>query len=149
MPAGWLRIPTPFGVAAVNGVSWDYDASFQIIVRRYESIESYLERHAAAHFGSSLITSVHDASVAGHPARKFTLSRSDYGLAEDFVFIESGDGRVLISIAECPAERRSAYRPWFDAILASLEIQDSSKSGEDRDYGSGGAALDSAAEGGP
>jgi predicted Zn-dependent protease len=149
MPMGWLRIPTPFGVVAVNGVPWDYDASVQIIVRRYETIESYLDRHAAAHFGASAITSVDDAPVAGHPARRFTLSRSDYGLAEEFVFIESGDGRVLISIAEWPVERQSAYRPWFDAILASLEIQDGSKPGADRDYTSGPADSEARPGGSP
>jgi len=139
MPMGWLRIPTPFGVAAVNGVAWDYDASFQIIVRRYETIESYLERNAASHFGESVMTSVRDTSVAGHRARQFTLARPDHGFVEEFTFIESGDGRVLISIAECPVDRRAAYRPWFDAILASLEIQDSSKPAADRDYSSGSA----------
>jgi len=149
MPMGWLRIPTPFGVVAANGVSWDYDASFQIIVRRYETIESYLERNAAAHFGVSVITSVQDASIAGHRARKFELERSDYGMAEEFVFIESGDGRVLISIAECPVESRAAYRPWFDAILASLEIQDSSTPGENRDYSSGAADPAPAPRGSP
>ncbi len=149
MPMGWLRIPTPFGVVAVNGVPWDYDASVQIIVRRYETIESYLERHAAAHFGTSVITSVQDASVAGHLARRFTLSRSDYGLVEEFLFIESGDGRVLISIAEWPVERQSAYRSWFDAMLASLEIQDSSKPGADRDYSSGAADSDAPPGGSP
>ncbi len=149
VPVGWLRIPTPFGVAAVNGVSWDYAASFQIIVRRYESVESYLERNAAAHFGASVITSVSDSTVAGHPARRFTLSRSDYGLAEDFVFIETGDGRVLISIAECPVERRDAYRPWFEATLASLEIQDRTSSGVDRDYSRGSADPGPSPEGTP
>jgi hypothetical protein len=149
MPMGWLRIPTPFGVAAVNGVAWDYDASFQIIVRSYESIESYLERHAASHFGTALVTSVRDTSVAGHRARQFTLARSDHGFAEEMTFIESGDGRVLISIAECPVGHRGAYRPWFDAILASLEIQDSSKPMEDRDYGRGGADPDPPPRGSP
>jgi predicted Zn-dependent protease len=137
MPTGWTRIATPFGVAAVNGVSWDYDASFQIIVRRYSTIESYLERNAAAHFGVAVVTSTRDAEVAGHRARRFELVRSRYGLAEEFSFIESGDGRVLVSIAECPVESRDAYRPWFDAILASLEIQDSSTPRADRDYSSG------------
>ena len=149
MPMGWLRIPTPFGVAAVNGVSWDYDASFQIIVRRYETIESYLDRHAAAHFGTSDIISVRDTSIAGHRARRFTLERSDYGLAEEFSFIESGDGRVLVSIAESPVESQAAYRPWFDAILASLEIQDGSKPGADRDYTSGAADSDAPPGGSP
>jgi hypothetical protein len=96
-----------------------------------------------------VITSVHDASVAGHPARRFALSRSDYGLVEEFVFIESGDGRVLISIAEWPIERQSAYRPWFDAMLASLEIQDSSKPGSDRDYSSDAADSDATPRGSP
>jgi len=149
MPMGWLRIATPFGVAAVNGVSWDYDASFQLIVRHYDTIETYLERNAAAHFGVAVITSVRDASIAGHRARRFTLVRRKYGLAEEFSFIESGDGRVLISIAECPIESRAAYRPWFEAILASLEIQDSSKPGADRDYSSGGADPDPPPQGSP
>jgi hypothetical protein len=149
MPKGWLRIPTPFGVAAVNGVSWDYDASFQIIVRRYDTIESYLERNAAAHFGAAVITSTRDASIAGHRARRFTLARSNYGLAEEFSFIESGDGRVLISIAECPVESQAAYRPWFDAILASLEIQGSSKPVTDRDYSSGAADSEVPSGGSP
>jgi hypothetical protein len=149
LPVGWLRIATPFGVAAVNGVTWDYDASFQVIVRRYDTIESYLDRNAAAHFGAAVITSFDDARIAGHRAKRFTLARSDYGLAEEFVFIESGDGRVLVSIAECPAERRAAYRPWFDATLASLEIQDSSKRGTDRDYSSGAADPGAPLEGSP
>jgi hypothetical protein len=149
VPVGWLRIPTPFGMAAVNGVTWDYDASFQIIVRRYESIETYLERNAAAHFGASVITSVRDSSIAGHRARRYTLSRSDYGLQEDFVFIETGDGRVLISIAECPVERRDAYRPWFEAALASLEIKDRTSSGVDRDYSRGAADSGPSPEGSP
>jgi len=136
LPMGWTRIETPFGVAAVNGVSWDYDASFQLIVRRYDTIESYLENHGAAHFGVSAITSVGDASIAGRRARRFTLERPNYGFAEEFIFIESGDGRVLISIAECPIDGQAAYRPWFDAILGSLEIQDGSTPGADRDYSS-------------
>ncbi len=135
MPMGWLRIPTPFGAVAVNGVSWDYDASFQIFVRRYESIESYLELQAPRHFGDSIITSAREVSIAGHRATVFTLAASGYGLAEEFTFIESGDGRVLVSIAESPVEHQDIYRPWFDAILASLEIRDSSTIGADRDYG--------------
>jgi predicted Zn-dependent protease len=146
-PEGWLRISTPFGVAAVNGVSWDYDASFQLIVRRYQTVESYLERNAGAHFGASVVTSVSDASIAGHRARRYTLTRSDYGLSEEFSFIESGDGRVLVAIAECPVERQAAYRRWFDAVLASLEIQDSSKPGADRDYSSGAADSDASSRG--
>ena len=31
---------------------------------------------------------------------------------------------MLVSIAECPAERRDAYRPWFEAILASPDSAD-------------------------
>ena len=36
--------------------------------------------------------------------------------------IEVGDGRVIVIMADCPRETIDAYRPWFSAALASLEI---------------------------
>jgi hypothetical protein len=34
LPLGWERIKTPRGWIAVDGVSWDYDASVQVIALR-------------------------------------------------------------------------------------------------------------------
>ena len=42
---------------------------------------------------------------------------------ERTTFIETGDGRIIAVIAECPVDSEDAYRPWFDAALASLEIR--------------------------
>jgi hypothetical protein len=56
---------------------------------------------------------------------------------------------VLVAIAESPAEYRDAYRSWFDAILASLEIQDSSTPRADRDYSSGAEVPDPPPQGSP
>ncbi len=34
LPHGWLRVETAQGVAAVDGVAWDYSASYQVVVSR-------------------------------------------------------------------------------------------------------------------
>ena len=46
-PAGWMWVPTAQGVVMVDGVTWDYTASFQIVVHRYPTLEAYMERYGA------------------------------------------------------------------------------------------------------
>ena len=41
---------------------------------------------------------------------------------EWFVFIEVGDGRLIVVVADCAVEDASDYWPWFEATLGSLEI---------------------------
>ena len=135
-PFGWQRIETPYGFVAVDGVTWDYEASFQIVVRRYDTLEEYLDRYGPGHLGTSRVRSVRDERVAGRRAKRILLE-TERQSAEELVFIESGDGRVVIVIAECPLEGQPAYRPWFEASLASLEIADAVHSDADRDYGDG------------
>ena len=38
--------------------------------------------------------------------------------------MEAGDGRVFIVIGFCESGAYEAYRPWFDAVLDSLEIRE-------------------------
>jgi len=116
VPEGWMRIATSYGVIAVNGTSWDYDASVQVIVRRFARLEEYLRLHGPAHVGR--------AEVLDRPR----------GTREDLVFLETGDGRVAIVIAECPAGLFAAYAPWFEAVLGSLEIASRGRPPGDRDY---------------
>ena len=40
----------------------------------------------------------------------------------DFIFVELGDGRVMVILTECPVEVSEAWQPWFQAVLTSLEI---------------------------
>jgi hypothetical protein len=51
------------------------------------------------------------------------LVRPGSDLVEELTLIESGDGRVVVVTAECAAEHYARYAPWFDAVLASLEIE--------------------------
>jgi hypothetical protein len=43
-------------------------------------------------------------------------------VALGFHFLELGDGRVMVLLATCPAEVEKHWRPWFQAVLTSLEI---------------------------
>ena len=43
-------------------------------------------------------------------------------VALGFHFVELGDGRVMVLLAICPAETEKPWRPWFQAVLTTLEI---------------------------
>jgi hypothetical protein len=44
-------------------------------------------------------------------------------MMEELTFIQVGDGRVVVVIADCALRSYAAYRPWFAAVLDSLEIR--------------------------
>jgi hypothetical protein len=132
LPEGWQRQPTPYGVVAVNGVPWDYDASFQLSVFRFDSIDAFVERFGLAYLRGGRLLSVEDGEVAGLVARSASVL-TDLGTREEFTLMESGDGRVLLAIAECEADEEATYRPWFSAVLESLELS-SETSASDREY---------------
>jgi predicted Zn-dependent protease len=121
-PAGWLRVETARGVVAVDGLTWDYTASFQVIVQRYPTIEAYLERYAAWYLGGRRVLESAPTTVSGCRALRAVVEDVERGFVEHLVFVESGDGRVVVVVADAPLEMAEAYRPWFDAALASLRI---------------------------
>ena len=122
LPRGWTRIETSHGVIAVHGVAWDYDASFQVIVRRHPSIDSYLQRHAAAHLRGGVLVDQDRFEVAGRPGLRWVVRNRLPGATELLSFLEVGDGRVLIVIADCASEQFPRYEGWFEAAVASLEF---------------------------
>ena len=75
LPRGWTRLDTAYGVVAVDGTTWDYEASFQVIVRGFGSIDDYLERYGEWHLGRGRIPRRGATAVAGPPARRFALER--------------------------------------------------------------------------
>ena len=120
-------------MVAVDGLTWDYDASFQLLVRPYPSIDAYLGRHAQAYLDGTVVREQRELSVAGARGLRFVLAREDRDMVEELTFLEPGDGRVVVVIAECPAPLYEDYRPWFEAVLASLELRVGTAPG-DRDY---------------
>jgi hypothetical protein len=131
LPRGWTRLETGYGVVAVDGVTWDYEASLQVIVRGFESIDAYLERHRDWHLAGGRIVEARSATLAGHPARRFLVQSPD-GRSEGLVLVESGDGRVVVVLWDCPSPALAAFRPWFEASLATLELR--AARSPDRDY---------------
>ena len=51
LPYGWMRVETAQGVAAVDGVTWDYSASYQVVVSGQPTLDAYLERYGAWYAG--------------------------------------------------------------------------------------------------
>lgn len=122
LPTAWTRIETSHGVIAVNGVAWDYDASFQVIVRRYPTIDSYLARFAGAYLAGGELVEQERLDRGGHPGLRWVVRDRVPGVTEELRFLESGDGRLAVVIAECANEAYPEYRPWFDATAEALEL---------------------------
>lgn len=119
---GWMRIPTSYGVVSVDGVAWDYDASLQIIVRSYPNVDLYLARHGAAHVGGAEILEHERIEDGERTAVRLLLERPDAPLVEEHRFLETGDGRLVISITDASSELYEDFAPWFDAVLDSLDV---------------------------
>jgi predicted Zn-dependent protease len=123
-PAGWMRVRTAQGMVAVHGVTWDYTASFQIVMHRYPTIESYLERYSPYYLHRGRLSRPAPMVVNGRRALQAEIAVFEAPRIEQITLIEVGDGRLIVIIADCPRETIEAYRPWFSAALASLEITD-------------------------
>jgi hypothetical protein len=123
LPEGWQSHESERGMIATDGLAWDYDATFQVIVRAYDSIDAYLERHGAAHVGAGRVVEQSRLVVDDRPGLRWVVMERAGPMVEELTFLELGDGRVVIVIADCPAGAYAAWRPWFDAALATLEIR--------------------------
>ncbi|MGH0029705.1 MAG: matrixin family metalloprotease [Myxococcota bacterium] len=122
LPDGWLRIDTGQGMVAVDGVTWDYDASFQVVVSRYDTVDDYLARFGDYYRRRGRLLRFEELVVNGRRAVQGLLVRHPGDSVEEITLIESGDGRVVVVTAECAIDAFQAYSPWFDASLASLRL---------------------------
>lgn len=122
VPAGWRLIPAPRGVVAIDGLAWDYEGSFQVIVHGYPTIASYLQRHGQGHVRDGRMLEQATLDVAGHPAFRMRVAQRGDTLIEQHLFVETGDGRLLVVIEESPADLYAGFAPWFDAMRGSLQV---------------------------
>jgi predicted Zn-dependent protease len=120
---GWRLIPSTRGIVVIDGLAWDYEASFQVIVRSYPSVTRYLDRHGEAHVRGGKVAQRGFLDVAGQRAHWMRIVPRDGDMIEDHIFLESGDGRVVIVIMEAPKSLRVEFGPWFDAMLGTLELR--------------------------
>lgn len=137
-PAGWMRAPNARGVFLANGPAWDYDVSFEVFLWPYPTIETFLERFGAQLFEGTWRRYSAPVVVAGRRALEVAVEDPDGQVALGFRFVELGDGRVMVLLAACPVDLEKSWRPWFQAVLASLEIW-SEPSDEERGHRRGGS----------
>lgn len=122
LPRGWMRVETARGVFAANGPVWDRDVSIEISVWPYEDTRSFLARFNRALFEGTRLLSDGPLVVAGRPTLWLRVSADGGSREQEFLFIELGDGRLMMWLSDSPAEHAEAWRPWFRDILATLEI---------------------------
>ncbi|MFP8880389.1 MAG: matrixin family metalloprotease [Myxococcota bacterium] len=122
LPEGWMRMETAQGMVAIDGVAWDYTASFQVIVHRYATLEGYLARFGTYHLTRGEVIDAGFTEVAGKRAFRAVVLNFEGRSADQITLIEVGDGRVIAVIADCPLEALGEYQDLFEAALASLEI---------------------------
>jgi hypothetical protein len=107
----------------VDGVTWDYAASYQVVVNRYPTLEAYLERYGDYYQRRGRLLHRESMVVNGRRSVQALIARP-VGTIEEVTLVESGDGRVLVVTAECPTAHRPTYAAWFDATLATLDVWD-------------------------
>jgi predicted Zn-dependent protease len=117
-PLGWQLIRSPHGWVGVDGVSWDHDASIQVLVLR-GSLDEFLalQRFAAERRGAFVEASV--AEVDGR--RVATLISERGGRREELWFQDWGEGWVLVMIGDAPIEDHALYRSWFQLVYLSID----------------------------
>ena len=133
LPDDWTRLETTHGVVAVDGVTWDYEVSFQLNVRDYPTIRAYLERYGAWHIGRGEMIDSGPIQVGPYPGVRF-LIEIEGGRVEEVTLLEPGDGRIAIAIWDSPIADHEAWQPWFRATLGSLELRSPRVPASDREY---------------
>ena len=120
-PARWQVIQTPNGWIAVDGVSWDYDASIQVI-SAHGSVGSYLSLLSGKGRARGDDVRSEWFELDGAPVARL-ISKGDER-AEQTDLVDWGDGFVLVVMADSRARDFEFYRPWFQRVLLSVEPVD-------------------------
>ena len=110
------------GVAAVDGLAWDYDASLQVLSVPVGSIREYLDRYGEAHLEKGPLLGRRDLEIDGRPAARLAVIVQEAETVEEVTLVETGQGRLVLAISEVPAESFDAYAPWLHEALGSLRL---------------------------
>lgn len=124
LPAGWTVIPVERGLAAVDGLAWDYDASLQVLSIPVGSIREYLDRYGAAHLEKGPLLGQRAIEIGGRRALRLAVVSQESETVEEVTLVEGEGQRLLLAIAEAPVESFDAYAPWIHASLDTLRIRE-------------------------
>ena len=127
-PAGWGRSETGHGVFAANGPVWDHDASMEIAVWPSDTVEEFYGRFVQPLLEKRWLRSRRYTEVGGLRGLVVDVEDDAADYAEEFTLVEIGDGRTLLMHTRAPLASRDAWRRWFAASMATLEIWDAEPS---------------------
>jgi hypothetical protein len=138
-PKDWQVIRTPHGWIAVDGVSWDYDASLQVVAARGDaSTHLQLLADQGAARGDDVRAEFFE--LDGEPVARLQTRGSER--AEQTEVLNWKDGFSLIVMADARARDFNFYQPWFQRVLFSIEPLGSAPAegapGEEGDTHAGG-----------
>jgi len=120
-PTGWQVIRTPSGWIAVDGVSWDYDASIQVVAAR-GSPGAHLSLLAGKGIARGDDVRSEVFQLDGEPIARIVTRGGER--AEETDVMAWREGWVLIVMADARARDFNLYQPWFQSVLLSLEPLD-------------------------
>jgi len=136
-PMGWQTIRSPRGWVAVDGLSWDYDASIQVIALR-GTLPAYMRHRALVGTRPDEMMSSELLELDGQPIGRIVVRTPDW--TEETAVLEWEEGWILVVVADCASSNFSLYQPWFQRVLLSLERM--GKDAPESGVGAGGAAPD-------
>lgn len=119
-PAGWQTIQSPRGWVAVDGVSWDHDASVQVIALR-GTMEQFYERQRFSLEATDRLVESEIRELDGERIARMVVDQDD---ALELIQVQDWrDGWILLMIADTRARDFPLYRPWFDLVYLSIGRQ--------------------------
>lgn len=122
LPAGWRSAPWPHGIVAVDGETWDYEASLQLSVQAEESPTDWVARHRERLVGPGFLRAQSHSRVAGRPALRLEVEGLEGNRVAQVTAIELPSKRLAVVIADAPASRWDAWRPLLEASLSTLTV---------------------------
>lgn len=120
-PVGWQRVRTPRGWIAVDGVTWDYAASLQVIAVREKLRDLVARQLRRARMRSDLARS-DSLELDGEPIARVIVEAG--GVTEETSMLQWGDEWVLLIVADCRTDTYAVYQGWFRTVLLSLDRLD-------------------------
>ncbi len=117
-PKGWQVLRSRRGYLAVDGLSWDYDASIQVTAARGE-MAAYVAQQGLRGVVRGDIVSTDILEIDGQPVGRIVVRGEQR--SELTAILDWEPGWVLLLIADCRAENFNLYQPWFQRVLLSLD----------------------------
>jgi predicted Zn-dependent protease len=116
-PVGWQQIRTARGWVAVDGLSWDYDATIQLIALR-GTRDAYIAYHSRERRASGRDVIVGGLELDGQQITRIVAE--DGEVTEETMILDWDEGWVLLVVADCRQRHFPLYQPWFRSVLLSL-----------------------------